>query len=353
MSLLIWLIAPSVAGYGDAVDGLPTHAERETHLWTNAVRLDPEHFRDDYRCSFSGFSSSEKKPKIPLLIHLGLTEAAHVHSDDMHDQGYFTHDSIDGTPWNVRIGRYYPSGYVAENIANGYRDPFAAVIEGWMCSSGHRRNIMSSSYDELGAGVSGRYYTQDFGRRSGITDRPIAMGLHLPKNPGNRVEFIADFFHRSAPHAVEVIVDGQPYPLDLVLGEPDAGVYWAKVPTPAGSCHEYYFAATNSAGTVTFPQDGSYGWGNCTWDDAGARWLDGQIPPPEPEPAPEPEPEPDPEPEPTDPVDEADPKQPADDRGAAASGRPPASGTACATSLPSSGLLGLAAVLLSIRRRRR
>ena len=37
------------------------------------------------------------------------------------------------------------------------------VIEGGMCSSGHRSNIMEGDFDDMGTGVESQYYTQDFG----------------------------------------------------------------------------------------------------------------------------------------------------------------------------------------------
>ncbi len=38
-----------------------------------------------------------------------------------------------------------------ENIAKGQRTP-AEVMKGWMNSPGHRANILSSSYTEIGVG---------------------------------------------------------------------------------------------------------------------------------------------------------------------------------------------------------
>ena len=50
-----------------------------------------------------------------------------------------------------------------ENIARGYKTP-KAVVDGWMNSSGHRANILSSSFTQIGVGyeASGHYWTQMF-----------------------------------------------------------------------------------------------------------------------------------------------------------------------------------------------
>ncbi len=51
----------------------------------------------------------------------------------------------------VAVGyRWRASG---ENVAEGYSDP-DAVVNGWMKSPGHRENIVSSHYLEMGAGMA-------------------------------------------------------------------------------------------------------------------------------------------------------------------------------------------------------
>ena len=53
-----------------------------------------------------------------------------------------------------------------ENVAMGYSTA-AAVMRGWMNSSGHRANILNCSFAEIGIGVAngsrGMFWTQDFG----------------------------------------------------------------------------------------------------------------------------------------------------------------------------------------------
>jgi uncharacterized protein YkwD len=63
----------------------------------------------------------------------------------------------------------YPFGRLAENVALGYPNAETAV-QGWMNSSGHRRNILDRSVEETGIGIArssagGLYYCQVFGRR--------------------------------------------------------------------------------------------------------------------------------------------------------------------------------------------
>jgi uncharacterized protein YkwD len=110
-----------------------------------------------------------------------LDEAARYHSADLGQDNYFSHDTYDRSGSNLvfvcntwtRIGKYY-TGAGAENIAGGYSTP-QSVMNGWMNSTGHRNNILSANNWEIGVGyatVSGsdytRYWTQDFGKRSGV-----------------------------------------------------------------------------------------------------------------------------------------------------------------------------------------
>lgn len=55
---------------------------------------------------------------------------------------------------------YYSAG---ENIASGYSTP-EAVVKGWMNSPGHRANILSPKFNNIGVGVSadGSYWVQVF-----------------------------------------------------------------------------------------------------------------------------------------------------------------------------------------------
>jgi MYXO-CTERM domain-containing protein len=272
MSVAWLLVAGAFAGYGDAVDGLPSRDERELHVWTNAVRVDPEAFKDDYACSWDRFTADEQTPKAPLLWNADLNEAARFHADDMATNDCFQHDSCDGTPWDTRIMRYYPSGNISENIAWGNPDARSAVIEGWMCSeAGHRKNIMTAGWEELGPGQNGVFYVQDFGIRD-IPDRAIGMGVHIEN--GARITYYADFYHpdRLAPGLFDVVVDGFRVPLTVEYGEAWRGIYKAQS-QPGDGCHTYYFEVIAGGETTTFPEDGAYGWGPCEYDDAAAGWL--------------------------------------------------------------------------------
>lgn len=104
----------------------------------------------------------------PLSLSPQLNRAAQFHAADMAQRNYFSHDSLDGTPWYKRIKRFLVKRNVgiAENIAFG-QDTASEVFKDWMASPGHRANILSKSMRKMGVGRATRgskeYWVVDFG----------------------------------------------------------------------------------------------------------------------------------------------------------------------------------------------
>ncbi len=99
-----------------------------------------------------------------------LTRAAQLQAEQMASTGRMDHE-LRGTRYPTLMTRLEAVSYevraAGENIAEGYRDA-SSVVDGWMSSPGHRANILSSSYSEVGTAVAvslaGRaYYAQVFG----------------------------------------------------------------------------------------------------------------------------------------------------------------------------------------------
>lgn len=90
----------------------------------------------------------------PLRADPALDKAAQKHADDMLARGYFAHQSPSGT--TVRE-RSRDAGYdwreIGENIAEGQFN-VAEVMETWMESPGHRRNILDKGFTDLGVGLA-------------------------------------------------------------------------------------------------------------------------------------------------------------------------------------------------------
>jgi len=97
----------------------------------------------------------------PLRLNKRLSKAARRHAEDMNRRNYFSHDTLGGGTFVDRIrqtGYLNGANYwtVGENIAWGTRDQAApsGVAKMWMGSPGHRANILSGSFREIGIGLS-------------------------------------------------------------------------------------------------------------------------------------------------------------------------------------------------------
>lgn len=122
----------------------------------------------------------------PLKAHARLEKAAVKYSHAMVKQQFFDHVSPDGSTLASRAKKVkYMKGArrwsLGENIAwgTGARATPAAIVDAWMHSPGHKRNILDPGFKEIGIGVAagapvataassspGATYTTDFGFRS-------------------------------------------------------------------------------------------------------------------------------------------------------------------------------------------
>ena len=93
-----------------------------------------------------------------------LSRVARYKSQDMKDKGYFSHTSPTyGSPFEMMKSFGISYRTAGENIAKGQRTP-SEVVNAWINSSGHRANILNSSFTKIGVGYvkDGNYWTQMF-----------------------------------------------------------------------------------------------------------------------------------------------------------------------------------------------
>ncbi len=88
---------------------------------------------------------------IALKLDTKLNAAALVHAEDMQENNYFDHTSLNGDTAQRRARAQGYNKSVGENIGWNYHSPEEAM-EGWMNSVGHRNNILSNIYLDLGVG---------------------------------------------------------------------------------------------------------------------------------------------------------------------------------------------------------
>jgi uncharacterized protein YkwD len=96
----------------------------------------------------------------PLAEATGLTQPSHAYSGRMVAENFFAHESPDG---GSLVDRLVAAGYVerggdwtvGENIAWGQGELATprSIVAAWMASPGHRANVLTREYTEIGLGV--------------------------------------------------------------------------------------------------------------------------------------------------------------------------------------------------------
>ncbi|PTA67905.1 alkaline phosphatase [Deinococcus arcticus] len=143
--------------------------------WTGSAAFDAEVLRLTNQARAQGYNCATHRTGggalPPLKLDPTLTVAAQAQSAGMALYGYFDHTSaFDGsTPMRRVLAAGLSPQSVAENIAAGQQSP-AEVVQGWLKSPGHCRNIMGDfnriglSYVNRAGTTYGRYWTQVFAR---------------------------------------------------------------------------------------------------------------------------------------------------------------------------------------------
>lgn len=99
-----------------------------------------------------------------LNLNVELCKVARAKAQDMHDKGYFSHTSPTyGSPFDMMRAFGITYWMAGENIAMGQNTP-EFVVECWMNSEGHRANILTEGFTQIGMGyvMEGNYWVQMF-----------------------------------------------------------------------------------------------------------------------------------------------------------------------------------------------
>lgn len=94
----------------------------------------------------------------PLQTALLLQKMCQERADELTKS--YAHSRANGDAWYTILTDYGidTNCFAGENIAAGYDTP-EGVVEGWMNSAGHRKNILNTNYEYFAVGVS--YYEDD------------------------------------------------------------------------------------------------------------------------------------------------------------------------------------------------
>ncbi|MBN1758701.1 MAG: CAP domain-containing protein [Chitinispirillaceae bacterium] len=297
---VLLIFSRSAIGYGDKVDTLLNWQERAVAVLTNACRMAPITYRDRF-IGNSGILLPGNYPAVaPLYWNRELNAAARFHCVEMALDCGMTH-TCNGVEFGDRLREFYKkSGYIGENIAAGYRTP-QDVVNGWLIDGqsvataapdgngdGHRANIMSSRFTELGCGYfltgTGRsatgYWCQDFGGgRSDYSYHPVYAASHLFYS-SDSITFMVNLYDVAETVAtLTLLLEGDRLPFVPTMGSAHAGTWEITVPV-ATSCRVYSVEAAFTDGhTLKYPEEGmltTVGEGSCTETDSGSsvsmRW---------------------------------------------------------------------------------
>ncbi len=114
-----------------------------------------------------------KKGKEPLAGFAALQSVADVRTEEIKTK--FSHTRPDGSSCFTAFT--VPCWGAGENIAMGFTSA-SSVMDAWMHSSGHKKNIMYDDFTHVGVGQSGRYWVQCF---IGSMDTSCSISVNAPQ----------------------------------------------------------------------------------------------------------------------------------------------------------------------------
>ena len=104
-------------------------------------------------------------PAAKLAWNDQLEKAAKRHASDMYSNHFFNHTGSRGETLKERVNATgYKWSFIGENISWGYHS-VKEVVEGWIYSPDHCRNMMHRDFMEMGAAREGTYWVLNMGEK--------------------------------------------------------------------------------------------------------------------------------------------------------------------------------------------
>ncbi len=288
-------VSLAFSGYGDKTNGYPNWQERAILVLTNACRMSPVQYKNQFVGSTYSILLPANYPVVaPVYWNLALNQSSRFHAVEMADTCGLTHNSCNGDAFNTRVQLFYnnKSYTLGEDIAAGYSDPVSTMSQ-WlldeqnnvvpadlsMCGTsrcdGHRWNIMNKSYREMGTGYAygpqqyNYFWCQDLGGGKPEFSNPIVCGCHVFA-PAGSITFLANYFDTAGkPTNPSIYINNQKSALTLLMGSDSAGTY-SLAQTKSTACRTYYFTFTDAKGNGRrYPETGdlvTFGEGSCARD---------------------------------------------------------------------------------------
>ena len=134
--IALWL-SPMTVTVARADDAPFAELEARLHREVNAIRV--------------------RHHLVLLERHSDLDRVARIHSADMAQRGYLSHETPEGRSPVDRIAEGAGAGFTlaAENLGTTDRsDSTREILGGWLASPIHRRNLLAPPFNATGIGVA-------------------------------------------------------------------------------------------------------------------------------------------------------------------------------------------------------
>ncbi|WP_341834016.1 CAP domain-containing protein [Chitinophaga pollutisoli] len=116
---------------------------------------------NDIRTKGCNCGDSFYAPAPPIAWNKALERAAYLHSLDMKEFNYFSHEDRNGQSAGFRISSMgYTWAAWGENIALGVLNE-KTVVNGWFNSITHCKVLMNSRFTEMGVAKVGNFWSQE------------------------------------------------------------------------------------------------------------------------------------------------------------------------------------------------
>jgi hypothetical protein len=186
-----------------------------------------------------------------------LVKSAQVFAEYLAKTGKFAHDADGKQPPDRAVAAGYDTQFVAENLfkisgADGLKADETAkkMVEGWLKSEGHRKNLMNPGYYETGVGVAraedGTYYaSQVFG-----VPKAKQVEFRVTNATPNEVTYTLDGRENKLPPKVTLIHTHGTPPV-LVLPQPKGAPESAKPVTLTPKAGDKFKITQTESGALT------------------------------------------------------------------------------------------------------
>jgi uncharacterized protein YkwD len=164
---VVFILVCMVGMQGDAFSQSTTATEHSSYtvLPQTVNRKQMLKLVNDIRKKGCQCGDTYYNPAPPVAWNSLLEEAAYKHSTNMYNKKFFSHAAPDGSRGGTRLERVgYAWKLFGENIGEGYKTE-KEMIDGWLASPGHCKNIMKKEFKEMGVARAGNLWTQEFGAR--------------------------------------------------------------------------------------------------------------------------------------------------------------------------------------------